>query len=1061
MVVKRPDLEAIFFAARQQEPQNRAAYLDEACGEDAELRQRVEQFLAAQADIGSFLESPAAASLIATVDEPISDRPGAVIGPYKLLEEIGEGGFGIVFMAEQTEPVRRKVALKVLKPGMDTRQVVARFEAERQALALMDHPNIARVLDGGQTGGGRPYFVMDLVKGLPITEYCDQAQLSLRERLELFVHLCQAVQHAHQKGIIHRDLKPSNVLITVHDTTPVVKVIDFGVAKALGHQLTDKTLFTGFAQMVGTPLYMSPEQAGQSGLDVDTRSDIYSLGVLLYELMTGATPFDKQRLKALGYDDLRRIIREEEPPRPSTRISTLGQASITVSAQRKSDPKRLSQLCRGELDWMAMKCLEKDRNRRYDSASALAADVQHYLADEPVQACPPSRWYRFCKLARRNKRALATISVCALAGLVVLGSLVVSNVRISGEAEQKTKALAAAWTSEHEATENLKDALAAVDQMLTRVSEERLRDLPRMEPLRRELLQDALKFYQKFLDRKGDNPAIRRESALAYLRMASAHFGLGDYRKSEDAYRKGFAMLNALDAESPLEPSIRSDLVGHYLGFAPVLYNQGKYAEAEKARRRAVAIAEGLLREFPDSRLYRDQVVTARNHLASALTSPRGLLADPQSAELEEAERILERNLDLTVETTSFGDRAQTYLNLGVALVKQHRLSEAEDACRNAVQFFEKALAKSPSSRGMQTGLAGTLQELGWVVATNGRLEEALELCQRAIPLFDKDADDFPSGPHHRWAQAAVHFQHAWLLTKLKQPTEAEQEYRRVVDLSDKLADDFPNLPGYVGTAVGYRHILAQFLAENDHAQAAKQVYVGAAGMLEKLPAPERSKALQARGHFYGALGEWEKATADFAKAIELGSEDVWGAWYPLAVLHLHAQRTKEYRDLCEQLLKRFGQSEQHRVVIICKLAPDAVVDLSRPVQIAAKLVARQPQNAEYLGLLGAALYRQGDLEAAADKLEAGIRQGPQQVGVPWRKLVLAMAYHRLGRHAEAKQLFQEVTQWMDKNAKKPTLLLSWAQILDLHLLHREAEELLKQDFHDQNENLGRKGRRQ
>jgi tetratricopeptide (TPR) repeat protein len=346
-------------------------------------------------------------------------RPGTVIGPYKLLEQIGEGGFGVVFMAEQTQPVRRKVALKILKPGMDTRQVVARFEAERQALALMDHPNIAKVLDGGQTTTGRPYFVMDLVKGLPITEYCDQAQLTTRERLELFVQVCQAVQHAHQKGVIYRDLKPSNVLVTVHDTTAVVKVIDFGVAKALGQELTDKTLYTGFAQMVGTPLYMSPEQAGESSLDVDTRSDIYALGVLLYELLTGTTPFEKERFKEAGYDEIRRIIREEDPPRPSTRISTLGQAATTAAMQRKSDPKRLSQLLRGEVDWIVMKCLEKDRNRRYETASALAADVQRYLNDEPVLACPPSKWYLFRKYARRNKTAVTVTGLV----LVLLASV--------------------------------------------------------------------------------------------------------------------------------------------------------------------------------------------------------------------------------------------------------------------------------------------------------------------------------------------------------------------------------------------------------------------------------------------------------------------------------------------------------------------------------------------------------------------------------------------------------------------------------------------------------------
>jgi serine/threonine protein kinase len=427
MASDAPDLEAIFFAARHKEAAERAAYLDEVCGHDAELRRRVEQFLSAQAEMGSFLESPAPA-LAATAEERRSaEGPGTVIGPYKLLEPIGEGGFGVVFMAEQHQPIRRKVALKVLKPGMDSKQVVARFEAERQALALMDHPHIAKVLDAGTTESGRPYFVMELVRGIPITEFCDTNQLAPRPRLELFVAVCQAVQHAHQKGIIHRDLKPSNVLVTLHDGTPVVKVIDFGIAKALGQSLTDKTLFTGFAQMLGTPLYMSPEQAELSGLDVDTRSDIYSLGVLLYELLTGTPPLDQERLRRVSYDELRRLIREEEPPKPSTRISTLGEAAVTVSANRQSDPTQLSRFLRGELDWIVMKALEKDRSRRYETASALAADVQRYLHDEPVEACPPSALYRFRKFARRNKAVLRTAVVVAVALLLALTALAFST----------------------------------------------------------------------------------------------------------------------------------------------------------------------------------------------------------------------------------------------------------------------------------------------------------------------------------------------------------------------------------------------------------------------------------------------------------------------------------------------------------------------------------------------------------------------------------------------------------------------------------------------------------
>jgi serine/threonine protein kinase len=399
----RPD--SIFLeAVAKPTAEERSAYLTGACGSDHELRERVERLLAAHLKVSSFLESPAAGLPsplrgegpgvrgTATIDERITERPGTVIGPYKLLEQIGEGGFGVVFMAEQTQPVRRKVALKVLKPGMDTRQVVGRFEAERQALALMNHPNIAHVFDGGVTPTGRPYFVMELVRGIPITEFCDQNHLPVRQRLELFITVCQAIQHAHLKGIIHRDVKPTNVLVTLHDGTPVAKVIDFGIAKATGQQLTDKTLFTNFAQLIGTPLYMSPEQAQMSGLDIDTRTDIYALGVLLYELLTGTTPFDRERLKTVSFDEIRHIICEEEPARPSTRISTLGPAAATVSAHRGSDPKRLSQLFRGELDWIVMKAVEKDRNRRYESASALAADVQRYLHDEPVQACPPSAW---------------------------------------------------------------------------------------------------------------------------------------------------------------------------------------------------------------------------------------------------------------------------------------------------------------------------------------------------------------------------------------------------------------------------------------------------------------------------------------------------------------------------------------------------------------------------------------------------------------------------------------------------------------------------------------------
>ncbi len=414
----------------------RDAYLDRACENDPKLRGMVEQLVVDHFRAGRFLEQPVA-QVAATIDrpgkQPTGEKPGTQIGPYKLLQQIGEGGMGAVFMAEQTRPVQRKVALKVIKAGMDSRHVIARFEAERQALAMMDHVNIARVLDAGTTEAGRPYFVMELVHGVPITTYCDDNQLTPRQRLELFVPVCQAIQHAHQKGIIHRDIKPSNVMITLYDGKPVPKVIDFGVAKATEQKLTERTLFTQYGTMVGTLEYTSPEQAELSALGVDTRSDIYSLGVLLYELLTGSTPLSRKRVKEAAYGEIVRMIKEEEPAKPSTRLSDSGETLASISAQRHMEPAKLTKLLRGDLDWIVMKALEKDRNRRYETANGLATDVQRYLNDEPVQACPPSALYRFRKLARRNKGAFVAASMAALVIVLALVGLSVSNILIRQE----------------------------------------------------------------------------------------------------------------------------------------------------------------------------------------------------------------------------------------------------------------------------------------------------------------------------------------------------------------------------------------------------------------------------------------------------------------------------------------------------------------------------------------------------------------------------------------------------------------------------------------------------
>jgi serine/threonine protein kinase len=440
----KPDRELedeVFYAALNvPDPAQRKQFLDQACAGQDELRAGVEELLAGEAEAEQlFAKGGAALGQVAELCEGFADQKaregladsklpaeeelGSRVGAYKLLQKLGEGGCGAVYLAEQEQPIRRRVALKIIKLGMDTRSVIARFEAERQALALMDHPNIARVFDAGATETGRPYFVMELEQGVKITDFCDQHHLDARQRIGLLIQVCHAIQHAHQKGIIHRDIKPSNVLVSLHDRVPVPKVIDFGIAKATERRLTDRTLFTPYEQFIGTPAYMSPEQAERGGLDVDTRSDIYSLGVLLYELLTGKTPFDTSKLMKSGLDTMRWTLREKEPPRPSTMVTTLAGTELRALAeQRHVEPPRLISLLRGDLDWIVMKTLEKDRQRRYETADGLAMDLQRYLDNEPVVARPPSRWYRLRKLVHRNKAVFAAGAAVAVALVIGLGT---------------------------------------------------------------------------------------------------------------------------------------------------------------------------------------------------------------------------------------------------------------------------------------------------------------------------------------------------------------------------------------------------------------------------------------------------------------------------------------------------------------------------------------------------------------------------------------------------------------------------------------------------------------
>ncbi|HZL90049.1 MAG TPA: tetratricopeptide repeat protein [Pirellulaceae bacterium] len=991
-----------------------------------------------------------------SAEPAISERPGTQIGPYKLLQQMGEGGFGIVFMAEQTEPVRRRVALKVIKPGMDTRQVIARFEAERQALAVMDHPHIAHVLDAGTTESGRPYFVMELVRGLPITQYCDENQLSIRERLELFATICQAIQHAHTKGIIHRDIKPTNVLVTRQDGQPVVKVIDFGVAKAMGQQLTDKTLFTEFAQMIGTPLYMSPEQAELSSTDIDTRSDIYSLGVLLYELLTGTTPVSKEQLKQAAFDEIRRIIREDEPQKPSTRIST-AEASPSIAAQRHTEPTKLTKLVRGELDWIVMKALEKDRSRRYETATGFAKDIEHYLNDDPVLACPPSAAYRFRKFARRHKAALAALVAIGLALLVAIGGVaggigwaVRDRAGRQAAVEQEVNlALKEAGRLQEQGQwpEALSSAKRA-EGLLAGGGSDELRE--RVRQLRKDVemvlrLEEIRLLSSQWKDHKFNYESADRAYTLAF-----------------DAYGIDVTGLPVEEAAARIRarPAVADELVAA-LDYWSDLRRQ-KDTTSGMALRDVAKAAES----NPRRRQVREaEKQEDKKALASLAASPDALRQPPTSLLMLTLtlryHGLVEAQIDLLrrAQRQYPGDFWINY-ELAVAL---HAMGPSYRD--EAISFFRAAVAARPNSSAALSKLAEALRE-------QEKLDEAIAICRKAIELD-------PNINNAHWnivmalqSQGKLDEAIAWYTKAIElNPSYAlgwsgrGLAHLQMGQLDEALADQTRAIELDPKAAIHWNDRSVTYLERNEPDKALADC-AKAIELDSKYARPWFN-----RGEAYRQLGQQDRALAEYSKALELEPSFAL-TWSRRGLVHLQmgqldkalADLTRAieldpksaiaYHDLGNALMAQKKLDEAiaaYRKAIeidpkdavahnawawLLATCPDPNVrKADEAVTLARKGVELGPKNAAYWNTLGVALYRAGDWKEALAALDTSMELPGGGDAHDW--FFVAMSHCQLRNKDEARKWYDKAVEWMQANAKDNE---------ELNRFRAEAEELMKKE---------------
>jgi serine/threonine protein kinase/Tfp pilus assembly protein PilF len=873
--------EAIFFAALERAPGEWAALLDEACAGDADLRRRIERMLAAQSQLGGFLDQPHAKAVSEGPrngpPEPSTEAPGAVIaGKYKLLQSIGEGGMGRVWMAEQLQPIKRHVAVKLIRTDRDSSQeILARFEAERQAIAMMDHPHIAKLLDAGTTGetevqsmrAGRPYFVMELIKGIPLNEYCDQHKLGIADRLRLFTQVCSAVQHAHQKGIIHRDLKPTNILVEAHDDRPVPKVIDFGLAKAMrGQVLTEHTLFTNFGTVAGTPLYMAPEQATFNALDVDTRSDIYALGVILYELLTGTTPIEREQLKQTTFDEILRVIRESEPPMPSKRLGSSA-SQPGVAANRQMEPLKLGRFLRGDLDWIVMKALAKERDRRYETANGFARDIERFLNHEPVLAGPPSTAYRLRKFVRRNQTQVIAGCLLLLALLLGLAGTTFGLIRAEHrrlEAEQARADEAEQRTRAERARDRTRQALDAMTSSVTGGS---LATQKALSDEQKKFLSDVLTYYQEFAGEKEDDEKARARTAASASRVGVIEYRLG--RKTEAMAAFGLARdgYTKLVADFPDVPVYRQHLAMTHDNLGILLRNLGKGPESQEQHRQALRMQEKLAGQFPGVPAYRVELAISHDNLGNLLSD---LGKRPEAEEQYRQALAIGEKLAADFPTVPEYRQhlAMTHTHLGSLLGEEGKGPEAEEQHRQALAIREKQAGKFPAVPGYRQDLAICLNNLGVHLAGQSKWPEAEKMYRKALAIEEKLVGRFPVVPEYRRQQAISHNNLGNLLNDLGKRSEAEEQYRHALAIGEKLAADFPDVPEYRRDQAGSHNSLGYLLRDLGKVPEAEKQYRQALAIREKL-ATEYPAVPEYRQHLAASIHNLGNLLHDLRKGLE------------------------------------------------------------------------------------------------------------------------------------------------------------------------------------------------